>query len=345
MSLLVNRLGPGVFDTHVCAMGCGGPLEKELRRGGADVKVMECRGLLDPLAFWQLCRHAKRLQPTIVHSWGADVRLFGHAAASACVQARHIVGIQCPEPRQLWLDRFIDHRIARSCQQVVVNSPSHRDTLADRGLAGQKLRVIPNGVPQCKPSRITRRQLLDSLDLPEGCRLVSAVGRLDVHKRLKDAIWAADLLKVIRDDVHLLIIGDGSHASRLYKFRDQVEIRDKVHFLGGRDDVPDLLPHLDVFWSVASRAGQSRSILEAMAAGVPVVATDIPGTRELVRPDSTGYLVPLGDRAGIARETNRLLGDAELAKRLGDAGRQRALNEFSEEKMLRGYEALYSELL
>ena len=120
---------------------------------------------------------------------------------------------------------------------------------------------------------------------------------------MKDAIWAADLLKVIRDDVHLLVIGDGPQRDRLRRYRDQVRIGDKVHFLGERGDVPRLLPHFDVLWSTSGYEGQSNVILEAMAAGVPVVATDIPGTRELVISDTTGYLVPVGDRAGFAKYT------------------------------------------
>ena len=181
--------------------------------------------------------------------------------------------------------------------------------------------MIPNGVPRPRPSARPARSCWPSSGLPEGSRLVGLIGRLWPQKRVKDAIWAADLLKVIRDDVHLLVIGDGPQRDRLRKFRDQVRIRDKVHFLGERGDVPRLLPHFDVLWSTSGYEGQSNAIMEAMAAGVPVVATDVPGTRDLVVHGETGYLVPVGDRAGFARQTNRLLDDADLARRLGEAGR------------------------
>ncbi len=170
------------------------------------------------------------------------------------------------------------------------------------------------------------------------------VGRLWPQKRVKDAIWAADLLKVIRDDVHLLVVGDGPQRDRLRRFRDQVDIRSKVHFLGHRDDVSRLLPHFDVLWSTSGYEGQSNAILEAMAAGVPVVATDIPGTRELVQPGVTGYLVSVGDRAGFAKHTEHLLNDSALAARFSAAARQRARSEFSVEKMVARYAELYREL-
>jgi len=171
------------------------------------------------------------------------------------------------------------------------------------------------------------------------------VGRLWPQKRVKDAIWAADLLKVIRDDVHLLVIGDGPQRDRLMRFRDQVRISDKVHFLGQRGDVPRLMPHFDLLWSTSGYEGQSNAILEAMAAGVPVVASDIPGTRELVVPDETGYLIPVGDRAAFAKFSERLLSDAALAGRFSAAARSRVASDFSVEKMIERHIAFYREVL
>jgi glycosyltransferase involved in cell wall biosynthesis len=100
-----------------------------------------------------------------------------------------------------------------------------------------------------------------------------------------------------------------------------------------------------VLWSTSGYEGQSNVILEAMAAGVPVVATDIPGTRELVMPGTTGYLAPVGDRAGFAKHTVRLLDDPELAARFSAAARDRMRSNFSVETMVERHAALYRELL
>jgi len=130
-----------------------------------------------------------------------------------------------------------------------------------------------------------------------------------------------------------------------------------VHFLGHRSDVPRLLPHFDLLWSPSAYEGQSNAILEAMAAGVPVVATDIPGTRELVVHDQTGYLISTEGwppnattvnktaAAALARYALRILDDAELADRLGQSSRQRVLDQFSVEKMVARYAELYRRLL
>ena len=111
--------------------------------------------------------------------------------------------------------------------------------------------------------------------------------------------------------------------------------------------MPRLLPHFDVLWSTSAYEGQSNAIMEAMAAGVPVVATDIPGTRDLVVHGQTGYLVPVGEpcRAAVAKHSNHLLDDPDLAGRFGQAARQRMLDEFSVEKMVGRYADLYRSLL
>jgi glycosyltransferase involved in cell wall biosynthesis len=186
--------------------------------------------------------------------------------------------------------------------------------------------------------------LLQELELPPGARLIGAVGRLWPQKRVKDLIWAVDLLKSARDDTHLVIIGDGPQRWRLERYRDQNEVADRVHFLGERNDVGRILPHLDCLWLASAYEGQSNAIMEAMLAGVPVVATDIPGNRDLVVPGETGYLVPVGDRAAFARHTHTLLDDRELAERLGAAGRLRMERDFSVDQMIARHAELYRRL-
>ena len=126
--------------------------------------------------------------------------------------------------------------------------------------------------------------------MPDPCYLVGMIGRLWPQKRVKDAIWALDLLRVFRKDVYLVIVGDGPQRPQLERFRDLVTIEKSIYFLGHRSDVPRLLPHFDLFWSTSAYEGQPNSVMEAMAAAIPVVATDIPGTREPGRPWRDGLL-------------------------------------------------------
>jgi glycosyltransferase involved in cell wall biosynthesis len=107
-----------------------------------------------------------------------------------------------------------------------------------------------------------------------------------------------------------------------------------------RGDFDEFLPHLDQFWSTRRLPGQSQVLLEAMAAGMPVVAADVPGTRDLIEHEATGYLFAPGHRAGLTRWAEYLLNHADAAQRIGAAGRQRMENEFSAEKMIQRWQSM-----
>lgn len=345
MTLLACGLPREEFEVHVCALTRSGPLEADLRQAGAPVHRIGKRWRADVSAYWRLRRLIAELRPDLVHTWLFAANAYGRQAAFACRTPVVIASERCEDPWKGTLERLIDLYLARKTHRIVVNSLGVRDFYLRYGLPAEKMVVIPNGVPPAQPSPVSRQELLAELGLPEPCYLVGLIGRLWPQKRIKDAVWAADLLKVIRDDVHLLIIGDGPQRDRLRRFRDQCQIQDKVHFLGHRDDVPRILPHLDVLWSTSAYEGQSNAIMEAMAACVPVVATNIPGTRELVEHGVSGFLFSVGDRASLARYTHKLLNDRELARRMGQAAQNRMLEQFSVETMLRRYAQLYRELL
>jgi glycosyltransferase involved in cell wall biosynthesis len=345
LALLAPALQQEGFDVHVCALTRGGPYEEPLQAAGIPVRVIGKRWKLDPPAYWRLKAHVAALRPDIVQTCLFAANAYGRAAALAA-GVKHIVGGErCIDPWKQWHELAIDRYLAKRTEAIVVNSSGVRDFYVARGVPAEKFRLIPNGVGPAPPSDTTRTELLAELGLPAETRLIGAVNRLWPQKRVKDLIWAADLLKVIRDDVHLLIIGDGPHRDRLERYRKQVQISDRVHFLGTRNDVPRFMPHFDCLWLASAYEGMPNAVMEAMACGVPVVATDIPGNRDLVIHGETGYLVPKGDRAGIARHTNRLLDDAALAQRLGANGRERIANEFSVERMVAAYATLYRAMI
>lgn len=356
MTLLARGLPREEFEVHVCALTRGGPMLAELESAGVPTTIVGKRWKLDPRAFWKLVRLVRRLKPDLIHTWLFAANTYGRAAGVLAGVKCLVAGERCVDPWKSW-EFWFDRRLARHTTRIAANSEGVRDFYAARGIPREKIKVIPNGIPPLPASPSTREEILAEFGLPASARLVGLVGRLWPQKRVKDAIWAADLLKQIRDDVHLVIVGDGPHRQRLEMFRDQCEIRDRVHFLGHRSDVPRLLPHFEVLWLPSAYEGQSNALMEAMAAGVPVVATDIPGMRELVVDGQTGYLVSTEGwppnattvnktvAGGLARCTVRLLDDPALAKRLGEAARERMRDEFSVEKMVARYADLYRRLL
>jgi glycosyltransferase involved in cell wall biosynthesis len=345
MCLLAKGLPRDEFEVHVCALTRGGPMEADLTEAGIPPVVIGKRWKLDPQAYWRLKSHVAKLRPDLIHTWMFAANAYGFAAARACGVKNLVIGQRCVDPWKSRWQLILDRAMAHRCSRVVVNSEGVREFYVDAGTPAEQIRVIPNGVTLPAATTTTRHQLLAELELPANSRLIGLVGRLWPQKRVKDAIWAADLLKVIHSDVHLLVIGDGPQRDRLRRFRDLCHIRDQVHFIGERGDVPRILPHFDVLWSTSGYEGQSNVVLEALAAGVPVVATDIPGTRELITSGTNGYLVPVGNRAAFAKYTERLLNDASLAAQFAAAGRERVQCEFSVEKMIERHVELYREVL
>ncbi len=346
LSLLAAGLPRDEFEVHVCALTRGGPLLQNLEDAEVPTSIIGKTWKIDPGALWRLKRHIRHLGPDLVHTWIFAANAYGRYAAIR-TGVKHIVGGErCVDPWKVWHELAIDRWLARRTDRICTNSSGVVDFYVERGLSKEKFAVIPNGIPPFEPAdELLREQLLSELGLPADARLVGAVGRLWPQKRLKDLIWATDLLKCIRDDVHLLIIGDGPQRWRLERYRDQCELQDRVHFLGSRDDIPRLLPHFDCLWLGSGYEGQSNAIMEAMSAGLPIVATNIAGNRDLVVENQTGFLVPVGDRAEFARQTKLLLEDQELARKMGEAGRQRMLQDFSVEKMINRHADLYRELI
>jgi glycosyltransferase involved in cell wall biosynthesis len=343
--LLARGLPRDEFDVHVAVLTRSGPLEASLNEAGVPVTTIGKRWKFDPISYWRLRRHIRGLSPDIVHTWLFAANAYGRQAALNEGVKHVVAGERCVDPWKSAWQLAIDRALARRSDRIITNSSGVKEFYVSRGLPAAKFVVIPNGIDGngTSPSA-SREEILAELKLPADARLVGAVGRLWPQKRVKDLIWAADLLKSTRDDTHLLIIGDGPQRSRLERYREQNQIADRVHFLGERPDVPRLMPHFDVLWLASEYEGQSNAIMEAMAAAVPVIATDIPGNRDLVVDGVTGYLVPIGDRFEFAKRTHWLLDDAALRHRLGSTGQQRVVREFSVKQMIERHAALYREL-
>ena len=348
--LLATHLPRELLEVHVCTLTRSGPLAKPLNQAGIEIHQIDKRWKLDPVAFYRLRKLLRRLQPHLVHTWIFAANSYGRQAALLAGVKHIVAGERCVDQWKVWHELAIDRYLARRTDVIVTNSSGVVDFYAQHGIARDKFQIIPNGIelpplPAADTLRAARNDLLDHLEIPHDAQLIGAVGRLWPQKRYKDLIWAAELLKVVRPDSHLLIMGDGPQRSQLLRLRDNLEIADRVHLLGHRDDVPKILPHLNVYWIGSAYEGQSNGVMEAMSYGLPVVASDIAGNRDLVVDQETGFLFPVGDRATLARVTNQLLDNPSWARRLGQAGRTRIGQHFTIKQMVDRHLALYQRLL
>ena len=344
LSLLAAGLDRARFECHVIVLTHSGPYEAELRDQGIQVHLIGKRGKLDPTAYWRLARKLKELRPDIVHTWLFAANSYGRVAAHRAGVPVIIAGERSVDPWKQWWNFAVDRYLLKYTDTIVTNTRAVSDFYAPHGIAVDRFTVIANAAVPAEVAPLTREQVFERLKLPPRGALIGAVGRLWKQKGYRELIWSAELLRVALKDVCLVIIGDGPEREQLLHYRDQVGADEAVRFVGERADALELITGCDLMWNGSLYEGQSNTILEAMASGVPVVASDIPGTRDLVVHDVTGMLYPLGDVGILTRITNQLLREPDRMAAMSVAARKRIAEQFSLSRMVSQHEELYKSL-
>jgi glycosyltransferase involved in cell wall biosynthesis len=226
----------------------------------------------------------------------------------------------------------------------VLSSQTEADFYHRSTLSVDKLLVIPPGVTPIAEPKTGQPTLRNILRLPEAARLIFCVGPLHPYKGFQDAIWTFDILKYLYDNLQLVMLGDGPDRNRLKHFTRGTGRTASVHFLDCQSDPQALLSEADITWVPSRRAGGVQVVLDAMAAGRPVIASRLPILAELVDEGETGFLVPPGDKQAWGRRTRVLLDNPERGRAMGEAGRRRVRNEFPATRFIERYASLYETL-
>jgi len=280
-----------------------------------------------PLAVVALAGLFRRLRPRVVHV--NDPFPPAVVAARLARVPRVLVTHHTPElPRR-------DNAVGRAWlalhwalrPEVIYTSESDRRTDGRRGLPTH---VVYYGID-------LERFAGARPALPREGRVVGTVGRLVPQKAHRVLIEAAPLVLAEHSDVRFVVVGDGPLRAEL-----EAESGERFLFTGAREDVPELLASFDVFALPSSFEGLCYAVIEAQAAGVPVVATPVGGVRENVVEGETGLLVPVGDARALADGINRLLSTPDEARRLAEAARRRVLARYDVRRMVAETIALYS---
>ncbi len=337
LSLLASGLARDSFRVRVAVLGAETPWVSGLRSEGVEVEVLNRRRAFDVLPFARLRRLVRLGKPDIVHVWGATALralvLSGSQSPSRLFVSSALSFVEKTMPPDRWLLRRVRGAIAFG--------EAEAERYRRLGVADARLTVVAPGMPV--PEQIVAPAALPGIADHE--RVLVGLGPIERHKGFREAVWAFDILAHFYDDVHLVLAGDGADRPRVERFARQIGVRPRVHFLGPHVESASLLQRADAVWVPSLRGGGVCATLEAMAASRPVIASHLPDLAEIVDEGQTGFLVEPDDKAALARRTRRLLDDAALRRRMGEAGRRRIRDCFSVVRLVESCIRRYAEVV
>jgi glycosyltransferase involved in cell wall biosynthesis len=338
---------PARFEPMVCCIHEAGPIGEEIRRTGTPVAVLGLNpGWRRPWDIARLRRYIRDTQPQIVHTFLLTASLYGRLAA-ILEGVPVVIGTEVNiYERKRRHHAFAERLLMKGTSRVVASAESVRDFYvrqvhADPG----KVDVIYNAVDfaQAQPTR-SSADIRRECGVPADAFVAGVIARLTEqkgHRFLFDAIAGTPALA----NVHLMLVGGGDLRATLVRQVQDLGLSDRVHFLGPRRDLGDLLAAMDVFVMPSLWEGLPLSLVLAMGAGLPVVATAVAGIPEVVENGRTGLLVPPGDRAALGAALATLVADVPARERLGRDARASVLPRFNVEGYVQSIADLYDRLL
>ena len=323
-----------------------GHVGEDLRRQGYAVEVMERRPGFDFACALRLRQFLVRHEVAIIHAHQYGPLLY---SALARLPARRVPilftehGRDYPDHRRwkrVWANRLL---LASEDRFVAVGDAVRRALVEFEGLPAHRIQVIYNGrdLGSYDASRPVRNEVRREFGITEKQFVVIQVARLDRLKDYPTALQAMRRVVQERPDARLLVVGDGEERARLKRMAQSLDLCEYVRFIGSRNDVPRLLQAADVFLLSSISEGIPLTLIEAMATGIPCVATKVGGVPEVIVDGQTGVLSEAGNAAGLATGLLRLARDSRLRHQFGCAGRRRMLERFDARQMHDSYRALY----
>ncbi|MBA2446886.1 MAG: glycosyltransferase family 4 protein [Chloroflexi bacterium] len=320
---LARGLAPDRYRLHCWFLGEDGPLAGELARAGVHVRALRWNGLKDPSGMYRFARALRSQRVDIVH--------------------KHVGGRSLPlMVRMMTRAKQVSHAhgtVSETGEPLPVHSPR----LSDRVIATSW--AVAAAIS--KPSSVIHPSA-PALDLQieprPGAPIIGVAGRLAPIKGIHDIIGAMPVLARRCPSVRLEIAGEGPEEPSLAALADRLGVRSAVDFLGWQTDLEPMYRRWSVFVQPSHYEGFGMSALEAMGAGLPVVATNVGGVPEVVVDGVTGLLVPPGDPAGMGAAVLSLLEDADRRARMAEAGRRRVRDDFSEARLVAATAQVYDEL-
>lgn len=353
---LANNLDGNRFDVHVCTLSSHLPLRDQLRDSDNKLHVIERKIRFDFTVILRLARLLRKLKADIVHGYlfRAEIatRLAGCIAGT-----KLIIGSERNANRiEIRKSNILAYRLTQRYVDMIIAN-SHAGVESNRKIFKMPFsyyRVVHNGVDTERFYPMDGTTMQRKLGIPVQCPVVGAFASF---KRQKNHTMLFRTFRVVLEsfpEARLILVGDEPTDSRgrLVKYRaqlnrliDDLGIRQQCMFLGHQNHTEYIYPVCDITVLTSFHEGTPNVLLESMACGVPVVATDVCDNRYIVREGETGHLVEVGDEAGMARRITRLLSDHARRQEMGRSAREWMMREFSTKRLAEKMEAIYIELL
>ena len=345
LTQLVVGLDRNEWHPSVVCLGPRGYFADVIERAGIAVTCLNAQGILSiPYVLWRLIQEFRTQKPAIVQTFLFHANILGRIAAWLSQVPIVVSGIRVAERRNRWhgwIDRWTNALVTTN---VCVSEGVANFAKLEMRLSPKKLIVIPNSVDF---ERYAHAQPIDlkTFGLPENALVFLSIGRLEYQKGFDVLLRAIERLLPLPHDVHFVFIGDGPDRHSLQEQSSRSGLTSHVHFLGRREDVPQLLAASMALILPSRWEGMPNVVLEAMAAGLPIVATEVEGIAELVRDGINGIVVPPDSPEPLAAAIRRLVDQPEFVTKAGTTSQDIAEKEFTEENSLRRYSNLYRSLL
>jgi glycosyltransferase involved in cell wall biosynthesis len=329
--------------SFVCCLEDEGLWAGEVTREGVPVTALKREPGFRPALGRRIARLARQYQANVLHCHQYSAFVYGRLAAGlggpGLVFTEH--GRLSDAPPSL-KRRLVNPLLGRMSGRMFAVSYHLRDHMIREGFPDSRLAVIHNGIdPADPPSAAVRCRARSVLGLSGDVFVAGTAARLDAVKDLTTLIDAFAALCRERPASRLVVFGDGPERQHLEQHAMSLGVSGAVLFTGHRPDVRSLLPALDVYANSSTSEGISLTILEAMAAELPVIATAVGGTPEVVIPDRTGVLVSPRAAGALREALLRIAAEPELRRAFGTAGRARMLEHFTIDRMVDAYVTQY----
>ncbi len=352
--VLAARLGRFLRERYRFIFVCLddlGPLGEELQADGFPVRTLDRGDGIDWSCARRLSRLLKDESVDLVHAH--QYTPFVYAALARLPFGRKPIvftehGRFHPDTPSRKRAVFNNVVLSRRDRIAAVGESVREALVTNEGLPRRRIEVVYNGIdltPFETESASSSSEVRREFGLTDQTFLTGQVARLDSIKDHPTAVRTIAKLVEAGEDVHLLIVGEGPHRPAIEAEIARTGMEKHVTLAGLRRDVPRLLDAVDALMLTSVSEGIPLTIIEAMAAGRPVVCTDVGGLSEVVTAGETGFLAPAGDETALADRLIRLISNHELCQQIGTAGRAVAFDKFSETRMAEAYANLYDECL